>query len=73
MIYFANEFGDPQFFFLHLNISVSLSNKYADLKTNSVGPFSKQTKKTWFFFCKKFIYIIFFKSAYSLVKGEERL
>ena len=30
-IYFANEFGDPQFYF-HLNISFSLSNKYADFK-----------------------------------------
>ena len=25
----ANEFGDPQFF-LHINISFSLNNKYAD-------------------------------------------
>ena len=30
-IYFANEFGDPDFV-LHLNISFSLSNKHADLK-----------------------------------------
>ena len=29
--YFANEFGDPQLF-LHLDISFSSSNKYADLK-----------------------------------------
>ena len=32
LIHFANEFGDPQCFFLRLNISFSLSNKYADLK-----------------------------------------
>ena len=30
-IYFANECGDRQLF-LHLNISFSLSNKYANLK-----------------------------------------
>ena len=30
-VYFTNEFGDPQLF-LRLDISFSLSNKYADLK-----------------------------------------
>ena len=44
-IYFTNEFGDPNFF-LRLNISFSLSNKYADLKKKSVNPTFKNTKKT---------------------------
>ena len=32
---FANDFGDPQFF-LVLNISFSLSSKYADFKTKTI-------------------------------------
>ena len=32
---FGNEFGDPQFF-LQLNISFSLSSKYADFKTKTI-------------------------------------
>ena len=43
-IYFANEFDDPRLF-LHLSISFSLGNKYADLK-NSLYPIFLKTKKT---------------------------
>ena len=32
-IYFANEFGEPEFRQWRLDISFSLSNKYADFKT----------------------------------------
>ena len=45
-IYFANKFGDPQFF-LHLKISFSLSDKYEDLKKILffyIYPIFKKTK-----------------------------
>ena len=59
-IYFANEFGDPQFF-LHLNISFSLSNKYADLKQILYILFLKKLKNHDFSSVKKIINRIFFK------------
>ena len=31
-IYFANEFGDPPVLHLNISFSLSLSNKYVDLK-----------------------------------------
>ena len=51
-IYFANEFGDPDFV-LHLNISFSLSNKSANYKKNSVDPIFKKLQKRDFSFVKK--------------------
>ena len=51
-IYFANKFGDPQLF-LHLSISISLSNKYADFKIILPDPILKKTKKHDFSSVKK--------------------
>ena len=64
--YFANEFGEPNYF-------CSLSNKYADLKTNSVYPIFIKTKKTLISYCKEnyLHYPFFLKSACSILKGEE--
>ena len=54
----------PQFFW-HLNISFSLCTKYTDFK--------KFLNIQFLFFCKKtIIYRILLKSAYSLLKDEER-
>ena len=63
-------FGYP-IFFLHLNISFSLNNKYAGLKKSMYFQIFKKLK-TIIFLLKKENYVHnFFKFAYSLLKGEE--
>ena len=54
-IYFANEFCDLQSSFLAFKHFFCLSNKYADLKTNSVDPIFLKTKKTYFFFKNNYL------------------
>ena len=61
-IYFTNEFVELQFF-LYLNISLSLSNKYADYKKFCRSNFLKQKK--YFSNLKKNIYRFFLNQHFD--------